>query len=751
MSHSTENAPGDQTSGAADLTLNPEGALRFLELLGKDPANTYFRTIRRGGGANKSRRGADLKGFDLAVLQHDNATCGVYCVVGEADVTSGGGGGVTKADVRVIPAVFIEYDDRSINEQLTAWETLGLPRPTFQVETGGKSIHSYWVLDEAVLAEEWETAQQRLIAHCGSDKSLKDPSRVMRVPGFTYFDKANEATGTTRLINVTGTRYTLEDVLANVPELPAVAPAQPPSKTETIWEPRGVDEIFAAAAFVRERVRGGNTYPEDRNVLCGCSVALAEAGVPDPDNAAVALLGPLWPSMKEARDVLKTTTTRNPASFWAVVRDRGYQFKLISKNGQKTTKRDKPLKKEPRMLPHSKAMACFERCVEVQAKRERNTFRRRARLLKAAKDLGLRAFIDRQEIAQRVLEAKAKINGEGFAALTATDRAAMGRPKVSWLLSGILPAGDLTIIGGRPKVGKTRLAMAMAAAVLNGEGMFDLPAPLRSRPVVLVTDDQSDADTAQMLQELKVWDHPLLIWSCSFRLTEFDLDALLQTVKANPGALVVLDSLRSISRALSHGENDPEIGATLYDLKQAVIEAGGTLLLIHHCNKTESLVGVEALSGHSAIAGAANTVLTLHYIIKGNGQLDKSGPERRLFREARTGDGFDVVVTPNGARFRKIGTHAWWQQQLNDAHKKKQQIDKLTPTQQDLLKLIQESPHRTFTRRELVESLELEWSGGNGPDSTRVRESLKKLVQLELISEGVTSNTGGERVFCTLA
>ena len=278
-----------------------------------------------------------------------------------------------------------------------------------------------------------------------------------------------------------------------------------------------------------------------------------------------------------------------------------------------SSKPSKSQERKARHLSHTKSMACFDRCVEVQAQRERNSLRRRARLLKAAKDLGLAAYINRQEIAQKVLEAKARCGGEGFKPLTAADRAAMPKPVVRWLVGGLIPAKDLTIIGGRPKVGKTRVAVAIVAAVLRGEPFLEFSAPTSSPPVLLVTDDQSAGDTATMLTALNLWDHPRLIWSEHFRLTEPDLDALLDAIKANPSAVVVLDSLRSIGRALTHGENESEIGATLYDLKQSVIEAGGTLLLIHHCNKAADLVGVEALSGHNAIGGAANTIITLHH------------------------------------------------------------------------------------------------------------------------------------------
>ena len=70
----------------------------------------------------------------------------------------------------------------------------------------------------------------------------------------------------------------------------------------------------------------------------------------------------------------------------------------------------------------------------------------------------------------------------------------MPKPVVRWLVGGLIPAKDLTIIGGRPKVGKTRVAVAIVAAVLRGEPFLEFSAPTSSPPVLLVTDDQSAGD-----------------------------------------------------------------------------------------------------------------------------------------------------------------------------------------------------------------------------------------------------------------
>jgi hypothetical protein len=237
-----------------------------------------------------------------------------------------------------------------------------------------------------------------------------------------------------------------------------------------------------------------------------------------------------------------------------------------------------------------------------------------------------------------------------------------------------------------------------------------------------------------MLEALGIWEHPGLLWSRHFRLTEPDMDGLLDTVKANLGALVILDSLRSIGRSLQHGENDPEIGAILYDLKAAVIDAGGSLLVVHHCNKADGLIGTEALSGHNAIAGSANTIITLHYIPDQNGKPIKDAPQRRIVREARSGQSFDLVIsgTAGSGRFHRVGTFAEWQETAKNAADDAKKQQRLSLQQREALDALEESG-QWMTRRQVCEALEIEWGErGRDKDARRVDDSLRRLVELGL-------------------
>ncbi len=772
------------TVGAVAGGLNPETSLptqaeRFLQLLGKDPAKTWFRTLAKGRFVNQSRAGRDLQGFDAVTLEADNRTHSIYLITGDANQASGKNkktgqptGCVEDDDIHGCRAVFVEWDDKPIEWQVTAWQELHLPEPTAMVSSGGKSVHCYWRLAEPMAPDEWRVLQADLIAYAGGDKNCKNPSRLMRLPGFCYIDKetGKPTDRYAELIHEAEASYSAAEIAVCItaPE-PRQEPADENSLTAVLSSdlpPRDLQAIRDAVAVMPQRQAGSETYKEFRNALCGCAAALQDLGHPNPEGEALTLMAHLWEhGERQAAQVLESTTTRESASFWAIARKHGFDLRRhdlkrkLGPFGPKARFTPSPTSNArwgKRKLSHARAMACFDKCVQVQAARERNSLRRRARLLKAAKDLGLASFVKAPDIAQRVLEAKDQHQGNAYRGLTAADRLAMEWPEVEWLVPDLLPANDLSIIGGRPKVGKTAMAMAIAAAVLKQTRVAGFDPPKATRPVIVISDDQGDADTKQALTQLGIFDHPALIWSRRFRLTESDLDQLLLDVSNNPNALVIMDSLRSVSRSLHQGENDPEIGAVIYDLKAAVMDAGGSVLLVHHCNKGPGLTGVEALSGHNAIAGAANTVITLHYVENDRGQPEKEAVQRRMVREGRTGKPLDWVIsrTAGTASFHKVSTWASWQEQIEQAKQEAKKEAKQTGTQREVLEPLQKRPGQMLTCREVVEAMGLDWGDGRGSskDPARVRRALNALAdhgQIERVRAGTEYTFGAAQALAS--
>lgn len=718
------------------IQVDPQAAEHFLALLGKN-GDTRIRGFYPTGHPLKAQDKGRKAGFSIeTATAWQNEGRGVYPVINN--------GGDIDADIKECVALFCEWDDRPVEWQVNAWRELGLPEPTCIVVTGGKSAHCYWVFESPIPVAIWKDLQARLLEYADADRTLKNPSRVMRLPGAYHLGPNGEVNGQTTIVHESGARYTPElfdELLPSIELVQQQAIARGFREHESLAQPRSFQQIQDALKHIPAAVPNKKQYPFYRNLLWGMIRACEEAGAGADD--AARLMKAHSPLFAEVDQVARSSFSHvNASTFWYWAQHHGYQLSQPRQQPQEQHQGFKPehapqKKKErkARPLSHARRMECFNRCVEVQAQRQRNSLRRRARLLKAAKDLEISGFINRQEIAQLVLEAKDRQQGHCFAVLTAQDRAAMKQPIVRWAIPALVPEGDLTIIGGRPKVGKTRLAVAMAASALNGTDCIGFGEP-DPRTVLLVTDDQADADTCAMLQALKVWDHPNLLWSRHFRFQENDLDALLEALKVNPGALVIIDSLRSISRSLQYGENDPEIGAALYDLKQAVIDSGSTLVLIHHCNKSADLVGTEALSGHNAIAGAANTVITLHYCPDANGKADKSNPQRRMVREARTGEGCDIVIDrgAGAGTFRQVAEFSHWQQQLDLAKKSQKeldQLDNLTKDQREVLDVVTDNDGLT------VKQITFNWKDTD-PTSYQVkhcRRVLDSLKRKELVSE----------------
>ena len=106
-------------------------------------------------------------------------------------------------------AVFCEWDDRPKEWQVDAWKDLHLPEPTLQVDTGGKSIHNYWVFAEPISVDDWKSLQTRLLDHADADRSLKNPSRVMRLPGTFHIDGDGHPGGRTCIIHTSDIYYSL--------------------------------------------------------------------------------------------------------------------------------------------------------------------------------------------------------------------------------------------------------------------------------------------------------------------------------------------------------------------------------------------------------------------------------------------------------------------------------------------------------------------------------------------------------------
>ena len=179
----------------------PSDTLRFLKILGKDPALTKVRMIPN----KKSICREPQKGICLpeTLMQWSKQNASIYLVVNN--------GGDSDASIIKCVALFLEHDDLTINEQANCWEGI-LPKPSMQVHTGGKSLHQYWVFEEPVDPERWSELTQKAIIRFRSDPTVKNLSRLMRLPGYTYFNKEGVPGLTSYLYSSFGAKYSIDEL-----------------------------------------------------------------------------------------------------------------------------------------------------------------------------------------------------------------------------------------------------------------------------------------------------------------------------------------------------------------------------------------------------------------------------------------------------------------------------------------------------------------------------------------------------------
>ena len=140
--------------------------------------------------------------------------------------------------------------------------------------------------------------------------------------------------------------------------------------------------------------------------------------------------------------------------------------------------------------------------------------------------LKLNHVIKENDLLKKIMESQDVLADNIYKTIDAETRIAEGLPELNWLVKNILPKNDLSIIGGKPKVGKTRLSIGLARFLLVGDEFLGIK-PAGLSKIILITDDQSDADSGQMMQAAGIYNHPNLYWSKKFRYTEKDINRVL--------------------------------------------------------------------------------------------------------------------------------------------------------------------------------------------------------------------------------
>lgn len=125
-------------------------------------------------------------------------------------------GGTKNAEIKFCRSLFFEDDGAGSKEEKTRqWEEAGLPKPSLQVWTGGKSIHHYWLLDTPCTPLQFKQAQQRLFRYVKRqlpsaeiDTALCNAARILRLAGGIHPETGQRA----EVVSAGGQRYSYEQL-----------------------------------------------------------------------------------------------------------------------------------------------------------------------------------------------------------------------------------------------------------------------------------------------------------------------------------------------------------------------------------------------------------------------------------------------------------------------------------------------------------------------------------------------------------
>jgi hypothetical protein len=213
----------DEILDHAGFAQDFEQADRFLQLLGRN-GDVRLRAFphKHTPAGIKKKIGARKFGHDLeAILASQAQGRGIYLVVNR--------GGDDADSITHCLAYFAEFDGIPEADQLRRVQDSNLPEPSAIVRTGGASLHFYWILSEPIVDKgAWQQDMKRLAAHLGSDPSINDPCRVMRLPGCLYMGPDQQPAARVELIHESDARFTRDQIVSCLPDhTPSAAPPPP--------------------------------------------------------------------------------------------------------------------------------------------------------------------------------------------------------------------------------------------------------------------------------------------------------------------------------------------------------------------------------------------------------------------------------------------------------------------------------------------------------------------------------------------
>ena len=198
-----------------------------------------------------------------------------------------------------------------------------------------------------------------------------------------------------------------------------------------------------------------------------------------------------------------------------------------------------------------------------------------------------------------------------FGVYTAKELMAMEIPEPTWLVPSILPQG-LTILSGKPKSGKSWMALGLALAISSGGYALGELALQGPRRVLYLALEDTKRRLQNRIKQLDVDVSDDLCIRNEWPAGEEGLAYLDRWLDAFPTDLVIIDTLARLRGEVIFTSDSYRLDyQDVSAIKTLADQYDTAIVCLHHNRKSTAHSKIEMVSGTFGVTGAADTVMVL--------------------------------------------------------------------------------------------------------------------------------------------
>jgi AAA domain-containing protein/Toprim domain-containing protein len=202
---------------------------------------------------------------------------------------------------------------------------------------------------------------------------------------------------------------------------------------------------------------------------------------------------------------------------------------------------------------------------------------------------------------------KPPIQQRGFSLTSLRDLMLEPEERISWLLADKLPAGGLSVLSAKPKVGKSTFARCLSLAVSRGEPFLECETT--KGPVIYLALEEKRSEVRRHFTDLgATGDEEIYVHAAA--APQEAVSELCQRTKQIRPVLIVIDPLFKFVR-IRDEKAYAEVCNAIEPLLTLARESGAHVLLSHHNGKMEKADATDSILGSTAIFGGVDSAIIL--------------------------------------------------------------------------------------------------------------------------------------------